>query len=331
MRAWVGAIAVAAVLSAEACTGEQVSGTIALTEPFRVESGQFLAGSLPGIAPRDASDDAGASLNPQVEDINVGSTAVQQGEEGLAFMGHASTDARTVAVRFADLGTGYWVVPVGGPDPTDNGLLTYQFKADFGRDLPPGFHDLLFAAIDGSGSSGTQSPLTICVDTPVPDNLNICVPKRTPPGAVLSLSWNTPVDLDLIVQDPSGATVGGNFSTSGQGAEGGAPANAPPSPSNGVLDRNSNANCVIDNVDQEDIVWQSTPQAGTYNVWVDLFSACHQAAVSFTVSLWLAEAQPDGTQRLVQQEPPLATGVLLGSQANGGSSRGLFVDSFKIQ
>jgi hypothetical protein len=306
----------------------------ALTEPIRVESGQFLSGALPGVSPppadADVEPDAGASLNPQVEDINVANTAIQQGEEGLTFSGHASTDATTVAVRFAELGTGYWVVPVSGPDPTDKGLLTYQFKADFGIGLPPGFHELLFAAIDANGFSGSQSPLTVCIDTPVPDNLNICVPKRAPPGAVLSLSWNTPVDLDLIVQDPSGAMVGGNSSTSAQGVDGGAPISAPPSPSNGVLDRNSNANCVIDDIDREDIVWQATPQAGTYNVWVDLFSACHQAAVSFTVSLWLAEGQSDGTQRLVQQ-PPLATGVLTAAQANGGADHGLFVGGFKIQ
>jgi hypothetical protein len=321
MRASARTIALAALL-ASSCTGEQVSSTNGVTEPFRIESGQFIAGALPGLPPPSASEDAGAGVSPQVEDINVGTGVIEQGEEGLTFIpGHASAGAQTVAVRFGDLGTGYWVVPVGGPDPSDGNLPTYQFKADFGRGLPPGFHDLLFAAIDADGSSGTQTSLSMCIDTPVPDNLNICSPKtRAPPAAVLSLSWNTAVDLDLIVQDPSGATVGGNTATTASGVDGGAEPSVSANPSDGILDH----------IDQEDIVWNSSLQSGTYEVWVDLFSACHQASVSFTVSLWLAEGQPDGTQRLVQQQPPLATGVLTASQANGGSGPGLFVGSFKI-
>jgi hypothetical protein len=270
-------------------------------------------------------------VNPQVEDINVVTTVIEQSEEGLTFSGHATSGSWTVAARFADLGTGYWVVPVGGLDPSDGNLPTYQFKGDFGRGLPPGFHDLLFAAIDPDGSSGTQSSLPVCIDTPVPDNLNVCDPKRPPPAAVLSLSWDAAVDLDLIVQDPSGATVGGNSATTTSGVDGGTAPSMPESLADGVLDHNSNANCVIDNIDQEDVVWNSSLKDGTYNVWVDLFSACHQGSVSFTVSLWLAEGQADGTQRLVRQTPPLATGILTASQANGGSGPGLFVGTFRIQ
>ncbi len=317
-------LALAALLSPVSCTGEQVSVTGGLDEPLRVESAQFVSGPLPGIAAPDASVDAEPGVDPQVTDINVANTAIQQGEEGLPISGHATPDSRTVAMRFGDLGTGYWVVPVSAPDPTDNNLLTWQLAADFGRDLPPGSHELLFAAIDSSGSSGTQNSISLCIDTPVPDNLNVCVPKRPPPAAVLSLSWDTPVNLDLVVQTPSGAFTGGNTSIASDGG-------APSSKTDGVIDRDSNANCVIDGIDREDIVWQSTPATGRYHVWVDLFSACHQSSVTFSVSLWLAEGRPDGTKRLVQQTPPIAVGVLEASQATGGSSRGLFVGDFVLQ
>jgi hypothetical protein len=315
-----------ALILAASCTGEQTSPDTGIGEPLRIESGQFVPGSLPG-SPQlaaDASPDAG--VDPQVTDVNVANTAIEPGELGLVFSGHATTDTQTVGVRFADMGTGYWVVPVGAPDPTDEGLLTWQASADFGRNLTPGFHDLAFAAISADGSSGTQSDLSVCIDTPVSDNLNICVPKRSPPAAVLSLSWDSPVNLDLIVEDPSGVIVGGTTASS-RPPDAGAAAIA----SNGVLDRDSNANCVIDDIDREDIVWQSTPATGQYQVWVDLFSACGQPAVTFSVSLWLAEAQPDGTQRLVQQVPPLATGVLTAEQANGGSGPGLFVGDFVLK
>ena len=315
----------AGALVLASCTGEQTSPNTGIGEPVRIESGQFVPGSLPG-SPQlaaDASPDAG--VDPQVTDVNVANTAIEQGELGLVFSGHATTDAQAVGVRFADMGSGYWVVPVGAPDPTDEGLLTWQASADFGRNLPPGFHDLVFAAIAADGSSGTQSDLSVCIDTPVPDNLNICVPKRLPPAAVLSLSWDSPVNLDLVVEDPSGVVVGG-VTASSRPPDAGVAA----STSNGVLDRDSNANCVIDDIDREDIVWQSTPASGSYQVWVDLFSACGQPAVTFSVSLWLAEAQPDGTQRLIQQVPPIATGVLTAEQANGGSGPGLFVGDFVL-
>jgi hypothetical protein len=325
MRALFVVAALGPVLAWSACSTQEVSSNVGLTEPIRVESGQFLPGALPGSAPPDASVDAGPGTSPEVTDINVANTAIFQGERGLVFSGHATPDAQSVGVRFADLGTGYWVVPVGGPDPSDNGLLTWQFSADFDRGLPPGFHELLFAAIDANGSSGTQDDLEVCIDAPVPDNLNVCVPKRAPPAAVLSLQWDTPVNLDLLVETPSGLFVGGTTAPSGDGgampADGGTP----------VLDHVSNANCVIDDIDQEDLVWQATPETGTYQVWVDLVRACGQPSVSFTVSLWLAEAQPDGTERLVQQAPPVAVGVLSSEQANGGAGPGLFVGDFVLQ
>ena len=46
-RAPVPAAALAALLAA--CTSGEVSSTAALTEPIRVESGQFIAGPLPGF------------------------------------------------------------------------------------------------------------------------------------------------------------------------------------------------------------------------------------------------------------------------------------------
>jgi hypothetical protein len=320
---FVSSCTIGALLLAASCAGEQASPNKGIAEPVRIESGQFVPGTLPGSAAQSSGD---GGVDPQVTDISAADTDVEQGELGLSVSGHATPDAQAIGVRFTDLGTGYWVVGVGAPDPSDNGLLTWQLSADFGRNLPPGFHNLAFAAIAPDGSSGTQNELALCIDTPVPDNLNICNPKRSPPAAVLSLSWDSSVNLNLIVQDPSGAVVGGKTGTSvPPGSSSTANAN------NGVIDRDSNANCVIDGIDREDLVWQNTPASGTYAVWVDLFSACGQPAVSFNVSLWLAEPQADGTERLVEQQPPVATGVETAVQANGGSAPGLYVGEFVLK
>jgi hypothetical protein len=319
----------AVTTAAAACTGSQVAGNAGVGEPLVVESGQFFAGTLPGSPPLGSSDEGGTAppRGAQVIDVNAANRVIRPGEMGMTISGHTTTDAQTVAVRFAGLGSGYWVVPVGGPDPTDNGLLTWSVTADFARDLPAGTQSLLFAAIDGKGASGVQQELPVCVDTPVPDNLNACDPTRAPPAAVLSLAWDTPVDLDLVVQTPAGAVVGGkNATTAAPAADGGANV---PGAGAGVLDRDSNRDCAIDGIQREDVVWQSSPPSGVYQVWADLYSACGQASVRFTVSLWLAEAQPDGTQRLV--EHPFADGELLAQQANAGSSPGLFVGDFILQ
>jgi hypothetical protein len=312
------------LLPMASCTGPEVSETTGLQEPIRVESGQFLPGNLPGLVPPDG----GAGIDPQVTDVTIANIAFEPGARGVNISGHTSVDAQAVAMRFADIGSGYWVVPVGPPDSTDNGLLTWTLAADFGLNVPPGFHNLLFAAIGANGSSGTQYVLPLCADTPVPDNLNACVPKRAPPAAVLSLSWDTPVNLDLIVQDPLGRTIGG--AVTALTADGGIPASS--AAANVFLDRDSNANCVIDNIDREDIVWQTSPPKGEYEVWVDLFSACHQAAVTFTVSLWLPEPSPDGgLPHLQELQPPVALGELTALQANGGAGPGLYAGSFILQ
>jgi hypothetical protein len=321
------ASACGAALGLFSCGGEQVSQNTGLAEPIRVESGQFLEGALPGLPEPAASEDAGPGATPLVSDVQVLTNAVAPGLQGLAFQGHASPTAQTIGVRFADLGTGYWVVPVGAPDPSANGFLTWQFTADFGHDIAPGPHALLFAAVDSSGASGTQSSLSFCVDTPVPDNFNACSPKIAPPAAVLSLSWNTAVDLDLIVRTPSGVTVGGKTATS---AAPGTSVKAASGGSNAVLDHDSNRNCAIDGIQREDIVWQKAPLAGTYEVWADLFSACGRPAVSFDVTLWLPEANADGGSHLVAQAP-LAKGEMTAAQANGGAGPGLYVGSFQFE
>jgi len=57
----------------------------------------------------------------------------------------------------------------------------------------------------------------------------------------------------------------------------------------GLLDFDSNANCVIDGRRQENVIWRDPPAAGRYLVRVDTFSMCGQPAARWTV-----EATRDG-------------------------------------
>jgi hypothetical protein len=295
---------------------------LALDEPLRVASASFHAGSLPGTPPVDG----GAPAAPDVSDVQSPDNVLWPGEAGKTLNGLVSDSATAVAVRFADVGTGYWLFAPGPPDPTTPGALTWSLSLDVSTSAPPGLHPLRFAAVDAQGRSGTQTDLATCVTDPVPDNLNACDPTIAPPRAVLSLAWDDAADLDLALVTPSGQVISPKHPTSVAPPDGGP---APDPESVGVLDRDGNANCAP-SVSQEDVVWQHAPAPGTYLVYVSMFSACSTPAAHFTVTLEQAApvAGVDGGQTLAQTFQ--VAGVLLAADANAGASMGLFVKQFSL-
>lgn len=308
-------------LSVFACSGEP--NETGLGEPLRLRNAAFKTGALPGEPP------APAAVTPSITSFEAASTVVRPGQTEKSLLGRATPDAVAVALRFVDLGTGYWVLPVDGPDPQNNGELGWQVVADFGSAIPAGVHLLRVVAIDGAGHAGTQRELSVCVTPEIPDNLNACDPKLTPPAAVFSLSWDTPVDLDLVVITPDGRIVDAKHPrtvappppgpSSGGGADAGTSAATV-----GVFERDSNGGCVVDGQQRENLVFQGRPPAGSYLVYANLFDACGRAPVHFRFSLHEPEATADPkVQRLV--ESVTKKGVLLAVDANGGSKLGTFV------
>jgi hypothetical protein len=321
-------LVLALIAAAFACSGIPRPG--GNDEPIRVTGGQFRAGDMPGLSPLsdDAVDGGAAPVGPHVTDVQTLNQVVWNGEVGKAFSGHATADVRTVALRFGDLGTGYWAVNVDGPDPANGGELTWTVLADFGRGLPAGLHDLDFAAFDEQGRAGTQRKLTLCVAGVVPQDLSACDPASPPPHAVLSLTWDRPVDLDLRLVAPSGKTVDWHHPTTGEVVDGGVPAPVLKDPSTGISSVDAQRGCVAGGL-TESVVWKGAPANGTYLVYVDLFDACSQPSVRFTVTLYLAQTQPDGSSRLV---PALRkTGELGADQVSGGAGTGVYVTDLTFQ
>jgi hypothetical protein len=307
--------AMALVPCALSCSGQPVlSGA---GEPLVVSGATFIVGDLPGSPPLA---DGGTPTSPAVTGIQSVNNAFRQGQAGASYSGDVTSDATSLAVRFPDAGTGYWVFVPGAPDLTDPGNDTWSMTFGIGEAAPTGLTTLRFAALDANGSSGTQVDQPVCIDSVIPDNFNACIPGRKPPNAVLSLAWDAPVDLDLWLVTPSGVTLSPKHPTTALASDAGVPASA------GELDHDSDANCVVDTVSREDVVWKDAPQAGTYLAYADLFSACGQPSVRFTLSLYVAEPADGGDEQLVQvlQIP----GEMLAVQANGGASAGLYVTSF---
>jgi hypothetical protein len=284
-------------------------------EPIVVYGGTFFPGPLPGSPPPDG----GTPTAPDVTDVQSLDDVFKPGQAGRSMSGDVTDDASAIAVRFPDLGTGYWVVVPGAPDPNAPGSLSWTMTFDVGYGLPTGLNTLSFAAVSASGASGSQLELPVCIDTIFPDNLNACDVSLKPPAAVLSLAWDTPVDLDLQLVTPSGVVVSPEHpTTSVDGGTG---------PDVGELDMDSAANCAPSAVNREDIVWQGAPDPGQYLAYANLFSACGQESVRFTLTLYLAEPV-DGGSAL---QPQLTTsGELLAADANGGVGLGLYLTAFSF-
>jgi hypothetical protein len=314
-------------LASVACSGEPI--TQGLEQPIRVQDAQFREGELPGLPPLTADDVIGGvkPTDPHISGVNLPNALIRLGESSRSISGSASDDATAVAVRLDDAGSGYWLIPTGNVDALSPGLVEWRLRASFGRNVTPGLHQLLFAAIDAQGRSGTRGAVNVCVTPEVPDNGNSCDPKVSPPALVISLDWDAPVDLDLRVITPSGKVVDSKHPSTALEDEDGD--YDPSLPGTGTFDFDGFAHCIDGGKRGENLVFQVTPEPGTYLIYADLYDACGEAGVHFNASLHVAAAgtEPD---TFAVRETFRQAGQFQAVHATGGERLGMFVTSFKV-
>ncbi len=229
-------------------------------EPIRVLGGQYVGGKLP--AP---------GKGPEVHTVESKNNVVVQGAHQHVLGGGVGKTAAALAIRFADIGHGYWIVPTGTFDPT-SGDITYSFPYDIAVDAPVGVHPLLLSAVDLDGNFGPASELSLTIKSRVPSG-----------KVVISLEWDSAADLDLQLRTPEGKIVDGKHPTTLVPVDGGIDFDAPEG--FGELDRDSNHACLVDGYDEESVVWNTPPTPGRYAIWVNLFDACKTPGASFTVTV----------------------------------------------
>jgi len=285
------------------CTGE-VDQQIGLFEPIRVPDGEFIEDTIPE-----------AKKKPTVTAIEAASGILVIGQQQRLLAGRTSDDAHAIAVRFKDLGGGWWVRPVQDIDPLFPGERDFQLRYDVGAAVPPARHTLELAAIDGEGRRGPIFPVEVCVqDDRVPDNLNACDPTIAPPAVSVVLEWDQPVDLDLIIETPDGERIAHK---------------TPSGASDGRLLRDSNAACQQDGRNSEAVVWQDPPQLrGDYLIYADLFDACGEPGALLAISVYERIAADDGTYTIKQTSR--TTGAVTDLQASGGAGPPLYVMSAEL-
>ncbi len=221
------------VMCGAGCSGvEADSGT---REPLRVRNAQFIAGELP------------TGSGPAVLTIDSQNNLLVQGQAGKRLGGDAGAGATSVALRLTEVGRGYWVRPVGSPDPQTPGALAWEAVCDFARDLRPGKYQLEFSAGDADGNFGPANSIPLLVQSLVPAVAN-----------VVSLEWDSDADLDLRVVGPDGKSLS--------------------------LDRDAGAACNRDGLRLEDAAFEPV-HAGIYQVWVDMNAACGAPVADFVVTV----------------------------------------------
>lgn len=274
------------------CSCSSESASSGLGEPLRVTNGQFFSGAFPETH----------ADGPSLSQVTLRTAQFLAGSPAKTISGDAADGAQSVAVALQNLGSGYWIVPVGAPDPNTPGMFAWAAVCDFSRELPEGFKNISLAASDSNGKFG---PLT---------SQKISIKSLIPTGHVVaSLTWGADADLDLHLTSPSGKELYPKKPNTIGSDE-----NGKPLPGSGLLDRDSLAACIPDGVRTENVVFADAPEPGVYNVRVDLFSACKQPAVTFKFTLYV-----DGKSVLEQ------VGRLLDVNADaGGALSGLFVTEF---
>jgi hypothetical protein len=295
-------LALCAVSIAAIGCGTSASATSGANEPIRVTNGQFFEGEFP--AP---------SGGPDIDFPNaVRTSTVTAGFVGKKIGGLTPVSSLSVALALKGLGHGYWVVPVGSPDPLSD-ELGWSATLNFSSTVPAGAQLLSVAAADRAGNFGNprEQPLNI-------------LSLRPTGHVVASLTWGNDSDLDLHIVAPSGKELDPKHPNTGELIDAGADAGQP-EPGSGTLDRDSNGGCVIDSYRNENVVWDGDagpPEPGTYLVRVDMFSACGQPSSVFVFDLYIdGVAEPDQHK----------VGRLLATDADGGGpGSGLFVTEFTL-
>jgi hypothetical protein len=296
-RALLSAAGLAWLAALGACSSGSATNDPALDARMRIAGAQFVRGPMP----------AGSPGGPHVASITVPNDNVRPSFSNDPISGALDPSATAAAIGI-DGDVGYWLVLAGAPSVATPGDPTYAVLASFAADLAPGPYTLVVRAVDASGAFGPPSTETLTsTATPLPTG-----------ALVVTLAWDTEADLDLHVIDPSGDDVfHGNPSsappiTFGQG-------DADAGVSYGYLDFDSNAECRIDGLRREDVIWSAPPPSGHYVVRVDTASLC-----AAPIAQWVATATLEGSR------VGGATGTSVDADTRGPHDRGAGVTAFEF-
>lgn len=170
--------------------------------------------------------------------------------------------------------------------------LSERLLITLNPNLPEEFYSLIFAVGTGNGPGATATQHTAV--------------ERVGTGSVqVSVSWDSPADVDLYLVEPDGFEI---YYYTRESASG------------GTLDLDSNAACLSDDVRNENITYENaTPPTGEYTVRLNYWSDCGAAETNWVVTVRV-EGQPVSTYQ----------GTFTGLGVGGGAGAGDVIDTFNF-
>ncbi|HEX8950523.1 MAG TPA: hypothetical protein VF945_01700 [Polyangia bacterium] len=256
----VASLAVAALAGCSAVANDPAADAL-----MKLGGAQFYRGKPP--APTDG---------PTVTQLIPSPNLIRRGPNGNV-TGSVPRESTAVAV-WLEGDVGYWIVTPGSLDPMQLGQLNFGASASYARNLPAGSYTLRAEAGDARGHFGAPTDFALKTeDMPVAGTL------------VVSLAWDTEADLDLHLVTPDGTEVWANKINSAPLPVPGQPSDPNGWKSGGILDFDSNANCVIDGRRVENVYWTVAPPSGHYIARVDTFAMCGEPIANWRVGATLAD------------------------------------------
>lgn len=239
---------------------------------------------------------------PSVLAAYLGRQRLRAGEQDKSFSGVLQAGAVGVAIGLEG-DAGHWIVTAGGPVPETPDSPGFSAPLSFAENVPPGPAALRIWAVDENKRHGDALRV----------EFEFIEAASVDGDLVVSLRWDTASDLDLHVIIPSGVEIDkDNVSSS--------PAGAGDDDGHGALDFDSNADCVIDRRNQENVVFLTSPPNGRYRVKVDTFSLCDE-----TIARYAVEARLHGRQ-VAKAEGTSTGAATLGAHGHGAGVLALEFD-----
>ena len=228
-----------------------------------------------------------------VPEIDATSSIIYPGEIDRAITGRVGTGAQVVAIGLQG-DVGYWILPLTLPDQQYVGNEDFSATGVFSSAVPFGNQTINYQAGDGNGHFGPPAQEVVLSE-------NLYYPQGY---LIVHVEWDSESDLDLHVVTPDGAELWAKDQTTFTLPPPGSPTpSAAEVKEAGILQWDSNGNCVIDGFRAENAYWPvsaATVPTGTYTVRVDAFSMCGQPSAAWKVSV-------------EQRTDPTKAGTILGT------------------
>jgi hypothetical protein len=201
---------------------------------FAVDGATYVSGSFPQAS-------AGEAL-PEITNVTGNSSVIEGGSNPIAV--YASVPASKILVGVE--GTKGYYEHLGFNKSTS---IVYTLSLVLSTSIPDEEFVIIIAIVDDAGLVSQIYQLPVSLIEVGTGQLQV------------SLSWDQPNDVDLHLVEPDAEEIYYSTDYSSNG---------------GVLDLDSNPGCSIDGVQNENITYseESTVEAGTYTVRVDLYDGC---------------------------------------------------------